>query len=120
MRITFQSKPEDKAHFFIRISEFSFEAYPVQVGKIFRAIPAAPISEMSSHHSRQPEIGTRLLRRVLGFLSTSGISLAAAKASGRNCFDGFLRWLNSVDAVHTAIPRGANPNVDEITEDHTA
>ena len=33
MRIAFQSKPEDKARFFVRISEFSFAAYPVQISK---------------------------------------------------------------------------------------
>jgi site-specific recombinase len=60
MRIAFQSKPEDKARFFVRISEFSFAAYPVQISKVFRAIPAAPISEISSRHSRRREISARI------------------------------------------------------------
>jgi hypothetical protein len=64
MRIAFQSKPEDKARFFVRISEFSFAAYPVQIRKVFRATPAAPISEISSRHSRRREIGAGILRRV--------------------------------------------------------
>ena len=39
MRTTFQSKPEDKACQTIRISEFSFESYPVSVKHGIRRSP---------------------------------------------------------------------------------
>ena len=79
MRIAFQPKPESNSRLFIRISEFSFEAYPVQVSKTFRAAPGAPVSKTDSRPSRQWEMGAGILRRVTAWLSTQGIGLAAAK-----------------------------------------
>jgi len=81
MRISFQSKPEDNARRFVRISEFSFEAYPVQVRKVFRAVPPAPVSETRSDFLPGREVGGGVLRRVTAWLSASGIRLATANKS---------------------------------------
>ena len=50
MRIAFQSRPEAEARYFVRISEFSFEAYPVQVSQVFRTIPVPQRSPGKFHN----------------------------------------------------------------------
>ena len=50
MRIAFQSKPEAEARFFVRFSEFSFEAYPVQVSHAFQ-IAAVPQGSPGKFHN---------------------------------------------------------------------
>ncbi len=78
MRIAFQSKPEDKARFFVRISEFSFAAYPVQINHVFRCLPGAASSPDQSRNLRRNGLSrriSRLLRRVSG-------KPAAAPAAG--------------------------------------
>lgn len=50
MRITFQSQPINLARRMIRLSEFSFETYPVQVSRVFRAVPVPQRPPGKWHH----------------------------------------------------------------------
>jgi len=49
MKFTFQPKPENETRFFVRISEFSFESYPVQINRSFRAV-SVPKSSPGKWH----------------------------------------------------------------------
>jgi hypothetical protein len=41
MRTSFRSQPERQTRLFVRLSEFSFESYPVLVNHSFRAVPVS-------------------------------------------------------------------------------
>jgi hypothetical protein len=118
MKIALQSEPRENARFFVRISEFSFAAYSVQINHVFRCLPR---SEIESHNLRQHEIIQRILHRLVGFLLTPGFSPVAAKASDESLLNGFRPRLHAAEAARSssaAIPTGLKLGVNETTVKH--
>jgi len=52
MKIDLHSKPGERGRRYIQVSDFSFEAYPVQVSRVFRSFLQATGSEIKTHSLR--------------------------------------------------------------------